>query len=151
MSARKGRRTAQPRGEGDGRFIPSAPVPEAGAPLLEHLRFIARATVRRVYNDPRTTTHVERCVLHWLMHWDPVSGQPIRQHIGLMAGNEARKVKAMKEADRTQHFGRSNDLMRLVHRSHRPERNVPNVPTEREGREDVTERNVLTSENTTKE
>jgi hypothetical protein len=99
-----------------GTFTRVEPPYEPPAPLLAHLRFIARATVRRVFNDPRTTTHVERCVLHWLMHWDPVTDQPVRQYIGLKAGNEARRIKALKGRKRDVVLGRSHDLMRLVAR-----------------------------------
>lgn len=75
---------------------------------------VARATVRRIYNDPRLTTHVERCVLDWLMNWDPSGKQPIRTRIALLAANEARRYAASSNARRTEIVGRSNDLIRLA-------------------------------------
>lgn len=75
---------------------------------------IARATVRRIYNDPRLTVHVERCVLHWLMYWDPASRQGVRQHIALRAANEARRWMTSSNAERTEILGRSNELIRLA-------------------------------------
>ena len=113
MSARKAK---QPRSRATGRFREGSPVPEPHAPLLDVLRFVARASVRRVYNCPRTTVHVERCVLHWLMRWDPVADLPVRQYIGLKAANEARKAKALKGREQDVLFGRSHDLVRLVAR-----------------------------------
>lgn len=87
------------------------------------LRFIGRAAVRRVYNDPRTTVHVERLTLGWLMEWDPLNDTAVRQFIGLRAANEARRIKAMTEAERTAAFGRSSaDAVRLTKRDHRPVR-----------------------------
>ncbi len=88
---------------------------EPPSELLDCLRFIARASVRRVYNDPRVTVFVERKVLQWLLDWDPVQDQPVRQHIGLKAGNEARRLKAMKPAERTLALSRAYRLPRLVH------------------------------------
>ena len=89
-------------------------ITEPPCPLLDHLRFIARAAVRRVYNEPRVTVWVERKVLQWLMAWDPTTDQGIRQHIGLMAGNEARKLKAMDGPSLTAYMRRAGDLPRIV-------------------------------------
>ncbi len=111
----------QPRDPLTGRALSGSTYREPPAPLLDSLRFIARASVRRVFNDPRTTTHVERLCLHWLMHWDPIEDQPIRAYIGLKAGNEARRIKAMKPAAQTEAFARSWDRPRLESRSHRPD------------------------------
>lgn len=75
---------------------------------------VARATVRKIYNDPRLTVHVERCVLHWLMHWDPSGRQRIKAHVALLAANEARRYAASSNAKRTEIVGRSNELIRLA-------------------------------------
>lgn len=80
---------------------------------------VARATVRKIYNDPRLTVHVERCVLHWLMHWDQSGGERrLKPYIALRAANEARRFAAATDARRTEIVGRSNELMYLTCRPH---------------------------------
>jgi hypothetical protein len=110
----KARRRALPRDEATGLYVPRSARLEPPAPLLEALRTIARATVRKVYNDPRLTGHVERSVLHWLMNWDPSGKQSVRTRIALLAANEARRFAASSNAKRTEILGRSNDLIRLA-------------------------------------
>lgn len=102
-------------------FRPSERPVEPPAPLLDHLRFIARAAVRRTFNDPRATCHVERSVLHWVLHWNPITDHPIRQHVGWKAANEAKRCKAAKtEKARRELYGRSWDLLQLrPRRQHR--------------------------------
>lgn len=114
---------ARPR-RADGTLTPAPRVPEPPSPLLDGLRFIARAAVRRVYNDPRTTTHVERLVLRWLLQWDPLTDQGIRQYIAFKSANEARRIKAMSPAGRTAAFARSVDGPVLTIRRHGAVRTV---------------------------
>jgi hypothetical protein len=114
-----------------GRWESGPPGPEPPAPFLGALRDIARMAGRNVHNCPRCEAHIERMTLHWLMHWD--EEQPVRRYIALRAANEARRVRALDEAGRTEMFGRSHSKMKLWRRSHRSERT-----DQREVREDVT-------------
>jgi hypothetical protein len=108
--------TTQSRDATTGVYLATRRTRRPNAPLLEMLQFIARGSVRRVYNDPLVTVHVERCCLRWLLDWDPVEDQPVRQYIGLKAGNEARRLKAMSPRERSIAMGRSWDYPVLVSR-----------------------------------
>lgn len=98
----------QPRRE-DGTLGVPLPLPEPSPPLLEAMRFLCRAAVRKVYNCPKVTRHVERMALTWLMDWDPIGDPPIRSYMVLRASNEARRLKAMTPRGRTLACSRSSD------------------------------------------
>ena len=101
-------RIRQPR-RADGTMGLPPVSPEPCPPLLDALRFLGRVTVRRVYNCPKVTLHIERMTLTWLMDWDPLEDPPVRSYIVLKAGNEARRLKAMTQRARTQACSRSSD------------------------------------------
>lgn len=82
---------------------------------------VARASVRRVYNEPRVTRHVERLVLGWLLDMDPKDLGRASGRIGLLAANEARKILAMDGPTRTAHMARSLDAVQLWKRPKRPQ------------------------------
>lgn len=148
MTDQKERRQALPRDGSTGLYTPRSARLEPPAPLLEALRHIARTTARRIYNDPRLEAHIQRCVLHWLLGWDPAGRQGIRQRIGLLAANEARRYAAGSDSKRSEILGRSNDLPRLTRREHGTERSSTSLrsserrPTDERSseRSDVSER-----------
>lgn len=143
-------RPAQGRDPSTGRLTAKSPRPEPEAPLLDYLRPVASRAARKVSNDPRVAVHVERMVLYWLMHWDPSKDRHVAGYIGLRAGNEARRVAALSGQKFRDAVSRSNDVLRLARRVHRPtsegNSDVPTVREERPVRIRTSE--LRTSENT---
>jgi hypothetical protein len=125
VAADVSRRTKpQERAARSGRFVPGPESYEPPAPLLELLRGAASRAVRSVFNDPRTTAHVERSVLAWLLEWNGEGN--IISIIALRAANEARKILALDEPARRPVLGRSHDLPKIYTRV----RNAKNISNE---------------------
>lgn len=85
--------------------------------LVSELQPIGRAVARRVLNTPELALHLDARVLGWVLAWRHQTQLSVRSHIARCAGNEARKVRAMSPADRTDYFRRWSNFYRVVNRA----------------------------------
>lgn len=84
--------------------------------LVDGLAPITRAVARRVLNTPQLALHLEARIVGWVMAWDHQRQLSVRSYIVRAAANEARKVRAMRPAERTDYFRRWERFYKIVKR-----------------------------------
>jgi len=84
--------------------------------LVRELQPIARKVARKVLNTPEFAQHMEARVLGWILAWPHQTELSVRSYIARCAGNEARKVLALKPYERVDYFARWQRFTpRVVH------------------------------------